>query len=217
MSILERLKVNKGTVSSELGKMLALEVLNGNKAILEEAITLTCYSLRNKEEKNIRAGAAKIVECVAMKQPTLVSPFLEKLLPALEAAEPQTRWMIIRTFGLCAKGKPVAAQKAIPYAKKYIREKTDGQLCLVSSADIFLGDYGALSRENANEIFQTLLESCDNVITNEHDWIIESFVKVGHHLSKKQKEEAVRFARGYEKHPRKKTLVRVKRLLKMCE
>lgn len=38
MSIFEKLKLNKGTVSSALGKELASEVLKGNNEALKEAI-----------------------------------------------------------------------------------------------------------------------------------------------------------------------------------
>jgi hypothetical protein len=169
MSLLEDLKINKGTVSSSLGKKLATEVLNGNNALLNDAVELSCYQLNNKEMKNIRAGAAKIVECVAMEKPELVASYLEKLLPALSAMEPQTRWMTIRTVGLCASYQPEIARQALPFAKKYIREKVDGQLCLVSSVDLFLGDYGAISVDTAKEAYPVLLDSIDNVIMNEHD------------------------------------------------
>ena len=126
MPILEKLKNNKGTVSSLLGKTLAHEALNGNLEILKEAVELSVYSIADKKEKIVRSGAAKIVECVAMEKPELVAPYLAVLFPALEAFEPQTRWMIIRTFGLCAKNNPEAAKKAIPFARKYIHEKKEG-------------------------------------------------------------------------------------------
>jgi len=96
--IIEQLRNNKGTVSTELSKRIASEVLSGNAEILKEAIELTSYALSDKKEKNIRSGAAKIVEVVAMEKPELIAPYLERLLPALDANEPQTRWMIIRAI-----------------------------------------------------------------------------------------------------------------------
>jgi hypothetical protein len=152
-----------------------------------------------------------------MEKPKKVSSYLEKLLPALEAEEPQTRWMIIRTFGLCAKERPEIAQKAIVFAENYIRDKKDGQLCLVSSADIFLGDYGEISKEAANEVYPILVKSCSNIILNEHDWILESFLKISKHLNKRQNESICKFAYEYENHPRKKTQERVKQILKLCQ
>lgn len=47
VKIFEQLKNNKGTVSSELSKRLAFEVLAGNIEILKEAIELTVYELTN--------------------------------------------------------------------------------------------------------------------------------------------------------------------------
>src|SRR3990172_5104634 len=99
MSIFHQLADNKGTVSSALGKQLAKQVLDGDESILREAIELTIFDPKNEKAKNIRGGAAKIVEQVAEKRPELVAVFLADLEPALDVPEPQTRWMIIRTFG----------------------------------------------------------------------------------------------------------------------
>jgi hypothetical protein len=217
MPIFDQLKNNKGTVSSALGKKLGQEVLNGNIEILNEAIDLCCYSLKNKKEKNIRSGAAKIVEIVVLEKPDLVANALEKLVPALTADEPQTRWMIFRAFGLCAALNPEVAKKALPFASKCIREKKDGQLCLVSSADLYLGDYGALSVQNTNEVFPILLESTDNVILNEHDWLLEAFSNIAKHLNKEEKKVVLEFAENYRNFPRKTTQVRANKLIALCE
>lgn len=217
MRILEQLKGNKGTVSSALGKTLAAEVLAGDLETLSEAIDLSSYMLSNKKEKNVRAGAAKVVETVAFTRPDLVAPYLEKLLPALKADEPQTRWMAIRVFGLCAILNEPVAEKALPDAKEYIRKKKAGELCLVSSADLYLGDYGSLSRKNTDQVFSLLLESTDNMILNEHDWLLEAFTKIIPHLNQKEVETVLAFAIEYREHPRKTTQKRVELIEKMCE
>ena len=87
MDLFSKLVNNKGTVSSALGKQLARDVLDGDTELLEEAISLVCYRLDEKSQKSIRAGAAKIVEIVAEKQPQLVADHLQDLLPALEVPE----------------------------------------------------------------------------------------------------------------------------------
>ena len=46
------------------------------------------------------------------------------------------------TLGYCASQKPEIAKRAIPYAKQYILEKVDGQLCLVGAIDKYLGKFG---------------------------------------------------------------------------
>jgi hypothetical protein len=186
MDLFEMLENNKGTVSSELGKEIAQQILNGKIKYLKEAVNLTIYDYKNSKVKNIRAGAAKIIECVAEARPDLVQEYLCDLLPALEVEEPQTRWMVIRIFGFCSELNSKIAKKGISFAKQYIREKQDGQLCLVSSADIFLGDYGKISKNNANEVYPILLESSDNVIKNEHNWILESFIKIIKYLNQEQ-------------------------------
>ena len=119
MSILPRLEKNKGTISSALGKELAQEVLGGDAAVLEEAVELTA-----NEDKNVRAGAAKVIEQVAVVDPSLVAGYLARLLPALDAPEPQTRWMAIHTLGLCAALDPATALEAYPKAQEYIEQRS---------------------------------------------------------------------------------------------
>lgn len=215
MSLFDKLVINKGTVSSTLGKEIAQEILEGNLELLKEAIPLVCYKLDNKKEKNVRAGAAKIVEIIAEKEPKIISKYLDKLLPALESDEPQTRWMIIRTIGFCSSINPKIAQKAIPYAKKYINEKVDGQLCLVGATDMFLGDYGSISNETSQEVFPILINSTNNVIQNEHDWIMEAFIKIGVYLTRKQKDLVIDFINEFKDNSRKATQVRIKKILEI--
>ncbi len=176
MSIFEQLQKNKGTTSSALGKSLAIQVINGDEEILSEAIQLVKYDLKNEKTKNIRAGAAKIIEKVAEKKPELISPFLIDLLPALDAVEPQTRWMIIMTCGYCAGLNPKIAKKGISYAKCFIREKQG--VCLSGAAEIFLGFIGSVSTELADEVFPILLDAYDDPLPNEMDWILEAFLKI---------------------------------------
>lgn len=217
MSLLRCLSNNKGTISNALSKKLAEKVLDGDKNLLKEAIPLVVYKLNDKKLKHIRAGAASLVDAVAKEQPKMVIPYLEKLFPALDAGEPQTRWIILRVFGLCSEIKPEIVKKAIEYAKKYIFEKAKGQLCLVSSADMFLGEYGKLSKEATNEVFPILVESMNNVIKNEHDWIIESCIKMIPFLSNEQKKVVIEFTQKYENHPRKATRSRVKKINTLCK
>jgi hypothetical protein len=72
--------------------------------------------------------------------------------------------------GLCAYLNKPDAQKALVFAEKYI-DKKEG-LCIASSADLFLGDFGALSKKDAGKVFPILEESMKNVITNEQDWLL---------------------------------------------
>ena len=64
MGLLEKLKKNKGTVSSALGKELAAKVLAGDRELLNEAVELCLFDKENPKSKSVRAGAAKIVEIV---------------------------------------------------------------------------------------------------------------------------------------------------------
>jgi hypothetical protein len=120
--------------------------------------------------------------------------------------------MIFRALGFCAKEKPAIAKKALSAAKKIIMEKRAGQLCLASSVDLYLGDYGSTSKTAAELAFPILLSSTDNIILNEHDWLMEAFLAMANRLNKEQKKSVLSFCSEYADHPRRKTQDRVKKL-----
>lgn len=213
METLNRLKNNRGTVSSALGKEIAQEVLDGNLAILAEAIELCAYNLNEPSDKNIRAGAAKIVEIVAEKKPELVESNLERLLLALEAKEPQTRWMIIRTFGFCAHLNINAALKALPYAKNYLKNKES--LILSSSSDLYLGDLGAVSEKYTDLVWPVLRDSEKTCMQNEQDWLLESYMNISKNLTEDRKDEIIPFMKMWVNSDRKATQKRVKKLFEL--
>jgi hypothetical protein len=214
MSTFEQLSKNKGTISSALGKTLAKKVLEqGQTNILFECIDLASYEVTTPTSKQIRAGAAKVVEIVAEKQPELVAPHLEKLLPALAAPEPQTRWMIIRVMGFCARLNKSVAQEAIAYAEQYIDAKEG--LVIASSADLFLGDFGALSKEDAQTVFPMLEQSMETVIANEQDWLLEALFKVFTILANTEQEKVLKFAERWQYSSRKSTQQRARKLLRL--
>ena len=132
---------------------------------MSECIGLATYEAADPNAKQIRAGAAKVVEIVAEERPELVASRLDELLPGLSVPEPQTRWMIIRTMGFCAPLNEPAAKKALPYAERYVDAKEG--LVIASSADLFLGDLGALSKANARRTFPVLKRSMETVMKNE--------------------------------------------------
>jgi len=213
MTLFDRLARNKGTVSSALGKEIAKEILNGNDKLLSDTIPFVNYEPKKSTFKHIRAGAAKIIECVAEKRPELVAPYLEGILPALEVDEPQTKWMVFMTLGYCSKIEPTIAEKALPCAKQYVLEKTDGQLCLVGAIDMFLGNWGKISKENAQKAYVILVESTDNVILNEQDWILEGFYNIIDFLNENQKEVVVEFANEYIDNSKKATQKRAQKVI----
>jgi len=214
MRIFDLLKENKGTVSSALGKELAGEVLNGDLGILDEAIALSVYEPEDMKEKSIRAGAAKIVEIVAEKKPELVAPHLNKLIHALGVDEPQTKWMTLRTFGFCAEKNPKDAEKAIEYAVRCMENKQG--LCLSSSAVLYLGDLGAVSKEYAKKVFPLIEKESKNPVLNEEDWILEAYLNIAGHLKEKS-DEIAKFAYKNIDAPKKSTQKRANKLLKIIE
>jgi hypothetical protein len=213
MSIFESLMDNKGTVSTALGKKLAQEALGGDAGILDEAVRLCAFELSDPNMRQVRAGAAKIVELVAEKEPGLVAPRLGEIFPALKAAEPQTRWMIIRTFGYCARQNEDWAKKALPFAEAYLESKEG--LCLSNSADLFLGDYGSLSPKNAAAAMPLLQSSIKNLVMNEEDRILEAFMRIAALVDAESKAKILLFAKRCERAPKKSTQARAKRVAKL--
>jgi hypothetical protein len=211
MDVLSQLRKNKGTVSSALSKKLAKKALAGDEITLKEAVKLMTFEKEEREFRAVRSGAAKIVETVAQARPELVVPFLQNIFPALEVGEPQTRWMTIRIFGFCASLDPKNARRAIPFAEKYI-QSGDG-LCLRSSADLFLGDVGALSTAHAEAVFPILELAASNMVPNERDWLLEAFHKIFRNLNAAQREKARAFAKRFADDPRQATRLRAASIL----
>ena len=213
MTVFEQLSNNKGTVSSALGKALAQIVLEENQInILSECIDLVAYEASTPVSKHIRAGAAKVVEIVAERKPELVAPHLQRLFPALSVKEPQTRWMIIRVMGFCAHLNHDVARQATVHAEKYIDAKEG--LCIASSADLFLGDLGVLSKKDALEVSPLLERSMETVITNEQDWLLVAFSKMFTSLESAQQDRVLKFAERWRCSSRKSTQRRAEKIPK---
>jgi hypothetical protein len=215
MPIFDQLKKNKGTVSSALGKELACKVLNGNADILSEAIQLVHYDVKNEKSKNIRAGAAKIIEKVAEKKPEIVSPYLKSLFPALTVIEPQTRWMLMMAFGYCARLEPELTSKGIIYAKQYIHEQQG--VCLSGAAETFLGCIGATSNERAEIVLPILLDAIENSIPNEVDWVLEAFYSILDKLSMKSRTIVAECSKKHGDSSKSSTKKRVSKILKKID
>jgi hypothetical protein len=152
MTLLEQLTENKGTVSSALGKQLAKDTLAGDISILKEAAKLIHHN-----SKVVRSGAAKIIEKVSEEKPELVAPLLPDLVSAFDYKEPQTKWMMIHTFGLCAKLQPEIARDIFDTVIKYW-QPTNGT-CLRDRTIVYLGYIGSLSKPDCDKSFRWLTES----------------------------------------------------------
>jgi hypothetical protein len=138
-----------------------------------------------EEGKQVRAGAAKILEKVAEKKPALVAPHLSSLVVGLDQPEPQTRWMIIQVFGFCAQLNPEVAAQGLGFAQSYLAERQG--VCLSGAADLYLGMMGAVSEKFAAKAFPLLMEAYENPLTNEMDWVLEGMMKIAPLLSDEDK------------------------------
>ena len=114
-------------------------------------------------------------------------------------------------MGFCAPLNKPMVHKAIPFAEKYIDAKEG--LAIASSADLFLGDLGAISREDAREVFPFLERSMANVIFNEQDWLLEALFKVFKNLGHPERTLVLKFAQYWKGSTRKTTQQRAKKLL----
>jgi len=186
MSILPQLEKNKGTTSSALGKSLAQRALAGDIATLEEAVLLLAH-----EDKNVRAGAAKIVEQVAMKKPEMVAGYLPQLMAALNVPEPQTRWMAIHTLGMCATLDPDGAMEALPKAQEFLEQASGA--CLWGATIKYLGYVGATSEENAQRVFP-LLEQALEEIPKQTKSVLEGFLRLLDQADGEMREQMGRYA-----------------------
>lgn len=189
MSILPQLEKNKGTISSALGKALAKDVLAGQMVILEEAVGLLAHG-----NKQVRAGAAKIIEQVALSDPSLVVEFLPRLLPALEVEEPQTRWMAIHTLGLCAVLDTSTALEALPKAEAFIEAESGA--CLWGATVLYLGYVGATSAENARVAF-LILERALQRVPKQTKQVLQSFLRLLDRADEETRAGIGRYAEAY--------------------
>lgn len=189
MSIISQLEKNRGTISSALGKSLAKQFLAGETAILEEAVDLLAH-----EDKNVRAGAAKIIEQVAMADPNMVVSFLPRLLPTLGASERQTRWMVIHTLGLCASLDTPTALQALPQVQTFI--DADSGACLWGATIVYLGYLGATSQPNARTVFP-ILERALDTIPRQAKNVLESFLRMLDQADGDVRTQIARYADAY--------------------
>jgi hypothetical protein len=215
MNIFDLLSNTEGATSNALSKNLAQSILNGQTSLLLECLGLVSYQAMAPSQKHVRAGAAKVVAIVALNRPDLVAPYLQELMPALSVKEPQTRCLVLRTMGFCAHLNKPVAQNAIAYAQKYIDNKE--RLCLARSTDLFLGDFGAISEEDAQRVFPLLEQSMGCLAVNEQDWLLEALFRVFQNLSKAERERCIQFAERWQDAARKRTRQKVKRILRLKE
>ena len=170
MSLLERVKDNKGTVSSALGKKIATEIISGHSELLDE-----CFSLVLHDNKNIRSTCAKVIEIVAESKTDYIATKLDSLLPEFNFPEPQTRWCMLYVFGLCAKDNPKAAKEAFKLMDSYVTRESG--TCLLGRTIDYLGYIGADSHEYAVKSLP-YLEKAAGIDANLEKRVLLSYEKI---------------------------------------
>lgn len=206
MTLLEQLQENKGTVSSSLGKQLAIDVLNGDRKILTEALKLIHF-----DDKNVRSGSAKIIEKVAESKPELVSPYLSDLNECMNYEEAQTRWMVLHIAGLCAKLQPKTSRDLFGEAAKYLDKKYG--TVLNDRAITYFGYMGAVSKKDCETCFPHLINSFvlhPNRVTR----VFESFERMMDVLSDEQKNILLKYINKYMADKKPSTSLAAKKIFK---
>ena len=179
MTLLDQLIQNKGTVSSALSKQLANDILKGQIGILSEAIKLIHH-----DSKNVRSEASKIVEKVAEEKPNMLVRNIESFIEVLNYPEPQTRWMMIHTIGLCANLNPEKAIDIFDEVVKYLNTKVG--TVLRDRAITYLGYIGTISEQYCKKSYPYLIQamtSCPDRITR----IFESIYRMTENLTNEMK------------------------------
>ncbi len=180
MALKEELLEHKGTTA--FSKQMAKQVLQGNKAILNN-----CLDLIHDEEKWVRIGAAKIIEKVAEENPNLVAEHLAGFMVCMNYPETQTRWMVLYIAGLCAALQPVRARELLDEAVKYFSDKKYGTV-LNDRAITYFGYLGAVSQEDFNTIYPYMIE-CFSLHQNRITRLLEGLYRQVQFMGIQEKEE----------------------------
>lgn len=205
MDLLKELENNKGLVSTSLAKKISEEILSKNTNLLTQTINIV-----SSENANVRAGAAKIIELVAIKKPELISKNLKSLLPLLDAEEPQTKWVTIHVFGLCAKLEPKLSKSVITKAKLFLKDKS---LCLQDRAITYFGYLGSISSKDASEILP-ILEDTLTTVPKRIPRAFEGFERMIPVLSQKDKLKLIKIAEKYSQSKTPSIAKYAKKILK---
>ncbi|HUS87494.1 MAG TPA: hypothetical protein VMW76_09655 [Bacteroidales bacterium] len=194
MSLLERLRENKGTVSSAPGKELAKLVIRGDSGIFYEVL-----SLIHSDDKNVGSGAAKIIEKVAEENLSLVSPHLPDLLECMDYCESQTRWMVLHIAGLCANLQPKLSGTFFNSAVMFL-EKEHGTV-LNDRAITYFGYMGAVSNEDCNRCFPYLIRAFE-LHPKRTTRVFESLLRMKDLMDDLQKQTLLKYAAQYSNSER---------------
>lgn len=188
MILKEQLLEHKGT--TEFCKLMAKQVLQGDKAILDE-----CLDLIHDDEKWIRIGAAKIIEKVAEEEPNLIAEHMPDLIVCMNYPEAQTRWMVLYIAGLCAKLQPETARELFDEAVKYFSDKKYGTV-LNDRAITYFGFMGAVSQEDFKAVYPYMIE-CFTLHKNRITRLLESLERQVQFFGEKEKKEIAPYIKKY--------------------
>jgi hypothetical protein len=210
MYLYEKLKSNKGLVSSALSKKIAKQILEGKTEFIEEA-----YGLLEDGDPNIRSSSAKIIEIVAESKPELVSSQLDKIIPCLNLPERQTRWMAIHILGCCSSIKPQIAEKGLRKAVEFLNDKDSGT-CLLDRSIVYLGLLGSVSSKYSKWVLPILISSLKNA-PDRVIRVIEGIENMVEFIENDSLPEVTDFLNGFSKDKRSNVMEKSIAVLKKLQ
>ncbi len=153
MSILERLSSACGDPSEASNKAIAAEALSCPEILDEVAAALPL------DDRKLLGDCVEVFTEVAKRNPALVAPYVERLIPLLGHKDTRVRWEATHTVALVAALVPGQIAPLLPdLAAKVERDRS---VIVRDCAVIALGEYGRSGPEAARQAFPLLKEALE--------------------------------------------------------
>ena len=126
-------------------KKLAQEAMQDEKKLAELGETLSVGSRRDRQQ------AASALSLVAKSEPTLLVPFIDNLIDALNRPEAQTRWECLEALAILVDYDARSCNKAIPEAETSLFDEESGPVRLAAMR--FLCKLGATTENRSEKVW----------------------------------------------------------------
>lgn len=153
MSVLERLSSVAGDRSEGSNKAVACEALERPEMLDEVAVGLEW------DDRKLVADCAEVFTEVAKENPSLVVPYVARIVPLISHKYTRVRWESTHALALVASLVPEQIASLLPdLVAKIERDKS---VIVRDCAVLALGEYGRSGPEAAREVFPYLLRALD--------------------------------------------------------
>jgi hypothetical protein len=151
MNVLERLSSAVGDRTEAANKAVAAEALTQPGLLLEVAAGLA------HSDRRLAGDCAEVMAEVAKKDPGLVAPFVEHLVPLLGHKDTRLRWESTHALALVAALVPDQIAPLLPDLAAKVA--ADRSVIVRDCAVLALGEYGRSSAGAARQAYPLLLEA----------------------------------------------------------